>query len=33
MQKYEIDGVFLQRFGSDIRGKGSNIWKFKNKVF
>ena len=28
-----IHGVFLQRFGSDLRDKGSNYWKFKNKVF
>ncbi len=33
MKENNIDGVFLQRFGSDIKGKGSNMWKFKNKVF
>ena len=33
MKEYGIDGIFLQRFGSDIRNKGSNIYKFKNDVF
>jgi len=33
MQESEIHGVFLQRFGSDIKNRGSNMWKFKNRVF
>lgn len=32
MREYGIDGIFLQRFGSDIRDWGSNMWKFKNRV-
>lgn len=33
MKNYGIDGIFLQRFGSDIRNKDSNLYKFKNNVF
>ena len=33
MKNYGIDGIFLQRFGSDIKNKGSHIYKFKNEVF
>lgn len=33
LQQNNIDGVFLQRFGADIKDKGSNLWKLKNKVF
>lgn len=33
MKQNDIDGIFLQRFGSDIKSPGSNIYKFKNQVF
>ena len=33
MVDYGIDGIFLQRFGSDIRNPGSHIYQFKNNVF
>jgi hypothetical protein len=33
MQEYNIDGVFLQRFGSDIGNRNSPTFKASTKVF
>jgi hypothetical protein len=32
MQENNIDGIFLQRFGSDIRDRNSAVYRASNKI-